>query len=419
MFYIKFVKKIKNILFPFYKDRDLKFIFKKLQENSDKKLKSAMFVGGCVRNYLLNENVDDIDIATSLTTNEIKNKFKNTKYKILDTGIKHGTVTLISEKFKLEITTLRKDIKTDGRHAEIVYTDDWKEDSERRDLTINAIYMDINGKIYDFQNGVQDLKKNVVKFIGDPNERIKEDYLRIIRFLRFAIQYDSTTDIDTINALKLNLDGIKNLSKERIFDELFKVLNLKNFDNILKHKNKKDIFLLIFPELKNIDKIKKLKYFQSSNYILNSTQVLGILLSSSYNDYEYFFYKYKTSNKLNKNLELLFKLYNKSKSNKNFFKQDLIKNVYYNGSNTVKDLVILHFFDNSKMSFSDFNKMVTKIEKVKIPKFIYDGHYLKKKGIKEGATIGKTIKLIENEWINNKFKISNNRVEEIIKNQNN
>ena len=143
-----FIKKIKNFFFPFYKNSELKFVFKKLQEGFQNETKVAMFVGGCVRKYLSNEEIDDIDIATSLTTDQIKEKFKGTKFNIIDSGIKHGTVTLVSKKLKLEITTLRKDIKTDGRHAEIEYTDDWEKDSERRDFTINAIYLDINGKTY-------------------------------------------------------------------------------------------------------------------------------------------------------------------------------------------------------------------------------------------------------------------------------
>ena len=151
MFNFNFIKKINKIFFPFYKNSDLKFIFKKLHQDAPNKSKTAMFVGGCVRKYLLNEEIDDIDIATSLTTDEIKKKFKNTKFDIIDSGIKHGTVTLVSKKLKLELTTLRKDIKTDGRHAEIEYTDDWEKDSERRDFTINALYLDVNGKIFDPQ----------------------------------------------------------------------------------------------------------------------------------------------------------------------------------------------------------------------------------------------------------------------------
>ena len=123
---------------------------------------------------------------------------------------------LISDNHKIELTTLRKDLETDGRHAEVEYIDNWKLDSERRDFTINAIYLDIKGKIFDPQNGTLDLKNNNVKFIGDPQKRIEEDYLRIIRFLRFSIQYDSVTDKTTIDALKLNLNGVYKISKERI-----------------------------------------------------------------------------------------------------------------------------------------------------------------------------------------------------------
>ena len=417
MFSLKFIEKIKNRIFPFYKNSDLRFIFKKLDEGSSDGNNTVMFVGGCVRKYLLNQNIDDIDIATTLTIDEVKERLKDTKIKILDTGVKHGTITLISKKTKLEITTLRKDINTDGRHAEIVYTDNWKEDSNRRDITINAIYLDIKGKIYDFQNGVEHLKKNIVKFIGNPSKRIQEDYLRIIRFLRFAIQYDSITDIDTINALKLNLDGVKTLSKERISDELFKILKLKNFDNILKHKNKKKIFSLIFPEFKNLDRIKKLKYFKNSSEFPSLTLILGILLFDNSNNYEYFCYKYKTSNKISSNLTNLFKLYNDFKSNNNFLKKNLTKNIYYYGTENIKNVAKLHFFEKSKISINELNSTLKKIQEVKIPKFNYDGLYLKSKGMKEGEKIGKTLKLIEREWLSNNFNISENKITEIINTQ--
>ena len=146
-----FFKNIKSFIFPFYRNKDLKFIFTKLQEDIPKDKVAARFVGGCVRKYLTNEKIDDIDIATILTTDQIKERFKDTNLKVIDTGVKHGTVTIVSENHKVELTTLRKDVKTDGRHAEVEYTNSWQEDSERRDFTINAIYMDINGKLYDPQ----------------------------------------------------------------------------------------------------------------------------------------------------------------------------------------------------------------------------------------------------------------------------
>ena len=133
----------------------------------------ARFVGGCVRKYLSNDKIDDIDIATILSTDEVKEKLKNTNFKVIETGVKHGTVTLVSQNLKLEVTTLRKDVETDGRHAEVQYISDWQKDSERRDFTINAIYLDIKGKIFDPQSGTIDLKNKNIKFIGDPQKESK------------------------------------------------------------------------------------------------------------------------------------------------------------------------------------------------------------------------------------------------------
>ena len=124
-----FITKIKRNLFPFYKNKELKFVFKTLQEGFERDTVVARFVGGCVRKHLTNEVIDDIDIATILSTEEIKDRFKNTKFKIVDTGLRHGTITLVSDELKLEITTLRKDVETDGRHAEVEYIDNWQLDS--------------------------------------------------------------------------------------------------------------------------------------------------------------------------------------------------------------------------------------------------------------------------------------------------
>ena len=127
---LNFIEKIKSTFFPFYKNKELRFILKKLEEGYAEDKTVVRFVGGCVRKYLSGEKIDDIDAATILTTDQIKEKLKNTDLKIIDTGIKHGTVTVLSDTKKIELTTLRKDVKTDGRHAEIEYTDDWQLDSE-------------------------------------------------------------------------------------------------------------------------------------------------------------------------------------------------------------------------------------------------------------------------------------------------
>ncbi len=416
MFNLSFIKKIKKIFFPFYKNKDLNFVFKKLKEDFPNKINTAMFVGGCVRKYLSNEEIDDIDIATSLTTNQVKERFKNTKFKIIDSGIKHGTVTLIFDQLKLELTTLRKDIKTDGRHAEIEYTSDWEEDSKRRDFTINAIYLDINGKIFDPQSGLSDLKNRNVKFIGDPHKRIEEDYLRIIRFIRFSLDYESETENTIIQAIKLNLNGIKQISKERILTELFKILGSKNFKKLHNKKNLKDIFLLIFPEFKYLDRLEKLNQI-SNNYSFNKDILLAILLIDKTNNHEYFSHKYNISNNLKENLNLLAKNFTNFNVEKSFFQNHLKKNIFYFGKEHLNELNMLNFASNKKIKLKDFLNTSKIIEKISIPIFPFDGKYLKNKGIKEGAMMGKILILLKNDWVNNDFTISDKQILKIINSQ--
>tara|TARA_B100000886_G_scaffold70494_1_gene44772 strand:- start:830 stop:2086 length:1257 start_codon:yes stop_codon:yes gene_type:complete len=409
-----FLQNIKNLINPFYKNKDLKFIFKKLQEDIPQNKIAARFVGGCVRKYLSNEKIDDIDVATILTTDQVKQKFQDTNLKVIDTGLKHGTVTLVSDDYKVEITTLRKDTKTDGRHAEVEYTDDWKQDSERRDFTINAIYLDINGKIFDPQMGKNDLKNNNVKFIGDPQKRIEEDYLRIIRFVRFKIMYDLKVETTTSNAIKQNLDGIKKISKERILIELLKILDLKNFLRINHSSNLKEIFKMIFPEFLYLDRLDRLQKVYKQ-FEINRDILLGVLLIDEKDNHEYFLHKYNPSNKIKNMLEKFSKNLIKLKNDKHFFEKDLIKNVYLDGKNHLIALNLIYFSINSKVKEKDFLKIFNKVLKIKVPVFPIDGEYLKQKGMKEGQSLGKVLKILEKDWINNNFKISNERIEEIIK----
>ena len=409
-----FINKIKRNLFPFYKDKELKFVFNKIQEGSSADTVTARFVGGCVRKYLSNDKIDDIDIATILSAEEIKEKFLNTKFNIVETGIKHGTVTLVTDKFNLEITTLRKDIETDGRHAEVEYIDDWQLDSERRDFTINAIYLDINGKIFDPQMGTVDLKNNNVKFIGDPQKRIEEDYLRIIRFLRFKIMYDSKVEPSTINAIKQNLDGIKKISKERILIELYKILDLKNFINLNESTHLKEIFSLIFPEFENLKRIERLVKICDYTQV-NKELLLAVLLIDEKNNHEYFIHKYNVSNNIKENLYMLAKNLTLIKENKDFFKKDLEKNIYLNDKNHLINLNILNFVINEKLKFKDFSDTLKKILQSKKNKLPVDGKYLMDNGMKQGSQMGKVLKKIEEEWIKNNFKISEDQMKEIIR----
>ena len=411
---LKIIQNIRRSFFPFYRNKELQYIFKKLQEGFPSETVVARFVGGCVRKHISGEKVDDIDIATILTTDQIKEKFENTNLKIINTGVTHGTVTIISENQKVELTTLRKDLKTDGRHAEVEYTDDWKLDSERRDFTINAIYLDIKGKIYDPQMGLDDLKNKNVKFIGDPQKRIEEDYLRIIRFIRFKITYDIKVEEPISDIIKQNLDGIKKISKERILLELFKILDLKNFFRINDNIFLREIFILIFPEFIYLNRLGRLK--KINNYLEFDREILlGLLLIDQKDNHEYFIHKYSVSNRIKEILQNLAFNLEKLKKNKKFLDQDLIKNIYIYGKDHLKALNLINFSINPKTKLYEFKKILNRISKSNIPKFPIDGEFLKQNGLREGKTLGKILKKIEKEWIDNSFKISNERVKELIR----
>ena len=408
---ISFYEKVKKIFFPFYKSKDLKNLFNILEKNKPKDNEVAMLVGGCVRKFLNNEIIDDIDIATIFSPQEIKEKFKGSNFKIIDTGIEHGSVTAIINNSKFEITTLRQDVKTDGRHAEISFTDSWIQDSDRRDFTINAIYMNIRGKIYDPQNGREDIKNNKINFIGNPSLRIEEDYLRIIRYIRFCIQYNiEYSDTNIINAIKLNLTGVKNLSKERILSELYKIFTLKNLNIILKNIEIKNILLLIFPEFKHLERLKKNIFFENPHLIFS------ILLVDEKDNYEYFCHKYKVANKLKKVLNFIASNYIKFKEDKNFLKKELKKNIYNNGKENIKLLIKFIYCAELKFSAKLLGNLNDEINKIKIPNFPYNGQYLKDQGLSEGKEIGFILKKLEKEWLEKGFNLKSNEAISIVNN---
>ena len=409
-----FINKIKRSFFPFYKNKELQFVFKKLQEGYPNETVVARFVGGCVRKHLSNNEIDDIDIATIHSVSEIEKRFKNTNFKVVNTGFAHGTVTLVSKKFKLEITSLRKDVKTDGRHAEVEYINNWHLDSERRDFTINAIYLDIKGKIFDPQAGTVDLKNKNIKFIGDPQKRIEEDYLRIIRFIRFKIMYDSNVEKTTSNVIKQNLNGIKKISKERILVELYKILDLKNFIHLNESTDLKEIFINIFPEFENLERLDRLKKICDYTNITRSL-LLAVLLLDDKDTHEYFGHKYNISNNLRDHLNSFAKSLKLARDSKDFFDKDLEKNIYLYEKKHLINLNILTFAIDTKIKFKDFSETLKKILKSKTHKFTIDGKYLIKNGMQQGSLMGKVLKEIEEEWINNNFKITNKRIKEVIR----
>ena len=279
------------------------------------------YVGGCVRKILNEENFDDIDLATNINPEQVKECLNINNIKFFETGINHGTITANIENKNFEITSLRKDISTDGRHAIVKFTNDWIEDSSRRDFTINAIYADKEGNLFDPHDGVKDLQNGLVTFIGDPEKRIKEDYLRILRYIRFFLNYSKQSHQPEVKkVIKQNINGIKNLSKERILDELKKLLLSKGFSKLNKDNFSREIILIIFPQLKNLDIFKKLsKYSQSTIYKKDFIFLLSLLIIDETDNSNYFLYKFNFSNENKKRINFLKEIFSKPLDKKYFF----------------------------------------------------------------------------------------------------
>lgn len=210
-------------------------------------LPSARLVGGCVRDLFLNKSPKDYDFATELLPEEVIVLFENNGYSVIPTGIQHGTVSIIIDNIPYEITTLRADIETDGRHATVDFVTSWEDDAKRRDFTFNALYMDKDGKIYDYFSGIQDIKNKRIKFIGRAEDRIKEDSLRILRFYRFMTKLDNPSfSIEDINDIINNIDLIDILSVERIYGEIVKIFSSHNSWKIIEMMNDHGISNKIF-----------------------------------------------------------------------------------------------------------------------------------------------------------------------------
>lgn len=186
----------------------------------------ARFVGGCVRNALLGAPVDDLDLATPLTPPEVIAALEAAGLRAIPTGVEHGTVTAVSDHRPVEVTTLRRDVETDGRRAVVAFTTDWAEDAARRDFRLNALYADRDGQVYDpVGGGVEDALAGRIVFVGDPETRIREDYLRILRFFRFRAWYgQGEPDAAALEACRRLADGVSHLSAERIGKEVLKLL---------------------------------------------------------------------------------------------------------------------------------------------------------------------------------------------------
>ncbi|MBK47766.1 MAG: poly(A) polymerase [Pelagibacteraceae bacterium] len=379
-------------------NKNISFLFKILE----KKDEETRFIGGCVRDKICKKKNYDIDLATTIEPVNIVEILSKKKIKIIKSGISHGTVIAIINKEKFEITTLRKDIKTDGRHAKVEFTKDWVSDSERRDFTINAISCDFKGNLYDYHKGLQDLKKGKIKFIGDPKKRIREDFLRILRFFRFYAYYGK--NIITKSDLKIfknQVLNLKKLSSERVYSEFKKILTSENPYKTLNLMKFSGVLNYIIFSSKNLEKIKLINKFDKINYLIDFTTRLAILIDKK------FLLRVSNKLKLSKNENNKIKKIFHLEENFNFkdFEKNKIKYIYYYGHEICESLLIYNFIKlHGNYKIDKYSKIISSIKNIKTPRLPIFGKDLIKIGFQAGPKIGKILELVESWWILRKFK---------------
>ena len=421
----KFLDKI------FFRSRNLDYISQNLKDitnqtpankifeaiNNYSESSEVRYVGGCIRKVINKEVVDDIDLATNLKPNEICEALKNKDINFYETGIEHGTVTAVIDEYKYEITSLRKDVKTDGRHAKVEFSLDWKEDAARRDFSINSIYSDARGNLFDPNNGKKDLEEGLIHFIGDAEIRIKEDYLRILRYVRFFLNYSNHKHKpEIIKIIKRNIGGISKLSSERLIDEFKKLTKSHGFVKLFQDNDSLEIIEIIFPQLKNLAKFKKLNIHARDNlFKIDFIFLLSLMIVDGTDNTDYFLYKFNISKKDQKRLKLIDFFYKEKTNLKNFTEKNFNKIFYFNGKQAVIDIINFKLFTSNKVE----KKLIKLIEVYKdkvIPTMPIGANTLMTKyNIPEGKILGNKLKMIEEAWVENGFTISEKNIQKIAK----
>ncbi len=361
---------------------------------------TVRFVGGCVRNTLLNLPVKDIDLATTYRPQDILKFAKDQGFKALPIGIEHGSILIVVNSQTFEITTLRKDVETYGRHAKIAFTDDWLEDAKRRDFTINAFYLSTVGELYDPWNGLQDLKQRVIKFIGKPEERVQEDYLRILRLFRFLAYFgNKNLDLSSYDACKKFSSFLKRLPIERIQKELFILCSASGPVFALQKMYEAKIFDTLFAAKLSYNEIflERLIHFESqySDFtILNPLRricMVNIALGRPSLKAQNL---YKFSKEEQRYIKILDMLLDQQSSS------DAVLLYRYPKHIVVDSRLIDAALSNNSLKLEHLIKYLKTWQK---PTFPIQGKDLLQLGISEGIQIGKYLHEIEDWWVNNDF----------------
>ncbi|MEH6404546.1 MAG: CCA tRNA nucleotidyltransferase [Sneathiella sp.] len=358
----------------------------------------ARFVGGCVRDALLGLVNDDLDICTDLPPETVLDVLTSAGLKVIPTGLKHGTVTALIGDHKFEITTLRVDVQTFGRHATVAYTKSWVDDAARRDFTINALSMEISGTLYDYFDGLSDLKNGVVQFIGDAHNRIEEDYLRVLRFFRFFGRYGvDAPNARSLNACKDASDKLGKLSAERVSREILQILGAADPIKALTQMRLTGVLKALFDDevsLNTLDAMLGLPVASDSltrlSALLDGDPKRAIKISK----------KLRLSAKADRRLKLMCGDIMPPEINELAQKSQL----YKLRAQTFKDRVLLGW--SQRPGDTQFAAYLTLADRWEIPECPVAGKDLLKIGIAAGPELGLTLRRLEEVWIASGFALN-------------
>tara|TARA_B100001939_G_scaffold348192_1_gene373629 strand:+ start:21219 stop:22430 length:1212 start_codon:yes stop_codon:yes gene_type:complete len=362
--------------------------------------RNARLVGGCVRDALMGRKIGDIDMACALAPEESMSRLEAAGVKVVPTGLKHGTITAVIEGQPFEITTLRKDVETHGRHATIALTDDWVEDARRRDFTVNAFYMDPDGTLYDPCNGWPDLEARHVRFIGNPQERIEEDALRILRFFRFGAQFgEARLDQAGVEACVMKRDMICRLSGERLAQEMKKLLSYPAAEWIVPIMAKHGILEKILPQFSELERF--LIYIRHE-HMAGRRDVLGrlcALLPQDPKQARLAGHHLRLSSRETGLLEDM--AHPRPDITPELSEPALRRAVYEVGKTVVIYHLILNGTDQRRLK-----KTLQVVENWEIPVFPLRGRDLVAGGMERGPELGRLLKTLEQKWIESDFSLN-------------
>lgn len=369
----------------------------------------ARFIGGCVRDAILKRPVRDIDIATPAPPERVMERLEATGIRAVPTGLEHGTVTAVLNKVQFEVTTLRIDLETDGRRARVLFTDDWMADAARRDFTINTLSCSLSGEVFDPFDGLDDLAHAVVRFVGNPKNRVEEDVLRILRFFRLYADYGKPPPhIESLAACRAQAHRLGELSGERLRGETFRILLAPNPADIIALMRGEKILEHFLPEAENIGRLRMLSWLETTAINIptvdpDADRRLAALLNVGEREAEDIADRFKLSNKRKDRLIRALKP-GRSLSPRNS-EREIRRALQHWGAESARDVALLTWagdkaadpLDKSNGT-EDWLGILEMIDRWEPKKFPLRGRDVLAQGVSAGPRIGRLLKAVEIWW---------------------